>query len=200
MHPYEMSTTLRERRKEDSIRLNYGSLYSVVESLAKRGLIKASESVQDGRRPARTVYSITDDGYTVLMDWLSELLSVPRPQFTDFEAALSLLGAMPVDEARTLLATRLRALQEADKTHQATDQVVAENVPRMFLLESDYQSAVRVAEIAFVARLIEQIDSGDLGGIELWRSYHQQRDGFSRQEISEIAGEQLAKEFGLNPN
>ena len=33
MHPYEISTTLRERGKETSIKLNYGSLYSVVESL-----------------------------------------------------------------------------------------------------------------------------------------------------------------------
>ena len=32
MHPYEMSTTLRQRSKEESIRLNYGSLYAVVES------------------------------------------------------------------------------------------------------------------------------------------------------------------------
>ena len=33
MHPYEISTTLRSRGKEQSIKLNYGSLYSVVESL-----------------------------------------------------------------------------------------------------------------------------------------------------------------------
>jgi DNA-binding PadR family transcriptional regulator len=30
MHPYEISTTLKERGKEQSIKLNYGSLYSVV--------------------------------------------------------------------------------------------------------------------------------------------------------------------------
>ena len=41
MHPYEISTTLRQRGKEDSIKLNYGSLYSVVESLHKHGMIAA---------------------------------------------------------------------------------------------------------------------------------------------------------------
>ncbi len=40
MHPYEMSTTLRQRSKEESIRLNYGSLYAVVESLRKKGLCR----------------------------------------------------------------------------------------------------------------------------------------------------------------
>src|SRR5215475_6914469 len=56
MHPYEISTTLKERNKEQSIKLNYGSLYSVVDSLAKHGLIQAQETSRDGRRPERTVY------------------------------------------------------------------------------------------------------------------------------------------------
>ena len=42
MHPYEMSTTMRERGKHESIKLNYGSLYSVVESLQKHGLTVAT--------------------------------------------------------------------------------------------------------------------------------------------------------------
>ncbi len=33
MHPYEMAATMRERHKEESIKLRYGSLYSVVEIL-----------------------------------------------------------------------------------------------------------------------------------------------------------------------
>jgi hypothetical protein len=35
MHPYEMAATLRERRKQDSIKLRYGSLYTVIELLLK---------------------------------------------------------------------------------------------------------------------------------------------------------------------
>ena len=37
MHPYEVATTLRQRQKHESVRLNYGSLYAVVASLEKRG-------------------------------------------------------------------------------------------------------------------------------------------------------------------
>ena len=33
MHPYEVATTLRQRQKHESVRLNYGSLYAVVASL-----------------------------------------------------------------------------------------------------------------------------------------------------------------------
>ena len=38
MHPYEVAQTLRQRAKQESVRLNYGSLYAVVESLGEEGL------------------------------------------------------------------------------------------------------------------------------------------------------------------
>ena len=62
MHPYEMATTMRTRGQDESIKLNYGSLYTVVESLARRGLIEPREPEREGRRPERTVYAITDVG------------------------------------------------------------------------------------------------------------------------------------------
>src|SRR5271170_4384245 len=91
MHPYEMAGTLRERHKDESIKLNYGSLYSVVESLQRHELIEAQETERKGRRPERTVYAITNAGALELTDWLSELLSTPVKEYRQFEAALSLL-------------------------------------------------------------------------------------------------------------
>ncbi|MGH9215284.1 MAG: PadR family transcriptional regulator, partial [Acidimicrobiales bacterium] len=49
MHPYEMAQTLRSRAKHESVRLNYGSLYGVVESLERRELIRAVETFREGR-------------------------------------------------------------------------------------------------------------------------------------------------------
>ena len=37
MHPYEVATTLRQRQKHESVRLNYGSLYAVVASSRNAG-------------------------------------------------------------------------------------------------------------------------------------------------------------------
>ena len=56
MYPYEMTTNLRERGKEDSIRLNFGSLYAVIKSLEKHGLIVATHTEREGNRPERIVY------------------------------------------------------------------------------------------------------------------------------------------------
>ena len=52
MHPYEVATTLRQRIKHRSVRLNYGALYRVVESLSKRGLIEPTRD-RAGRSAAR---------------------------------------------------------------------------------------------------------------------------------------------------
>src|ERR1700683_2242161 len=62
MHPYEMAATLRERRKEDSIKLRYGSLYTVIELLVKAAFICAKRTSREGNRPERTVYEITAAG------------------------------------------------------------------------------------------------------------------------------------------
>ena len=103
MHPYEMAATMRTRGQDASIRLNYGSLYGVVETLLKRGLIEEQEVVREGRRPERTVYRITDDGRTEVDEWLAELLGTSAKEFPQFEAGLSLMGVLPPDRVVHLL-------------------------------------------------------------------------------------------------
>jgi hypothetical protein len=51
MHPYEMAATLKQRHKGESIKIRYGSLYTVVELLVTRGWITARETSRAGKRP-----------------------------------------------------------------------------------------------------------------------------------------------------
>ena len=89
----------------------YGSLYGVVEGLEKRGLVTAVETRQEGRRPQRTVYAITEAGKVEMNEWLAELVSVPVKEYPQFEAALSFLPGLPPDEAVPLLDLRCQALE-----------------------------------------------------------------------------------------
>lgn len=174
MHPYEMSTTMRERAHEQSIKLNYGSLYSVVESLQKHGLIEAQETVREGRRPERTIYAITEPGRTEFVDWLSELLAVPVKEYRQFEAALALAGALPPDEVVRLLKTRQIRLKTDVASIQSTiEQAMADGLPYLFLVETDFARAMRAAELAFVDRLVAGIEDGTLADLELWRRFHE---------------------------
>jgi DNA-binding PadR family transcriptional regulator len=41
MHPYEMVAMLKHRQKHESIELRYGTLYTAIDRLALRGLIRS---------------------------------------------------------------------------------------------------------------------------------------------------------------
>ena len=105
-HPYDMARTMRERGHEESIKLNYGSLYTVLEQLLRAGFVAVRETVRESARPERTIYEITDAGRSELHDWMAELVSTPAQEFRTFEAALALLGVLAPDEARRLLEVR----------------------------------------------------------------------------------------------
>lgn len=186
MHPYEISTTLRERGKEGSIKLNYGSLYAVVESLQKHHLIEAQETTREGRRPERTVYAITPAGVEEFEDWLAELLSTPVKEYLAFEAGLSLAAALPPDEVARLLDHRAERLRIEIRSMEAMHDVARErNLPELFLVESLYRLAMLAAELDFVTKLVRDIRSGTLGGAHVWRHMHELiGNGITMAEIS----------------
>jgi DNA-binding PadR family transcriptional regulator len=173
MHPYEVAQTLRARAKHESIRLNYGSLYGVVEALEKRQLIHARETVRAGRRPERTIYEITDAGLREMADWLSELVAAPVKEYLQFEAALSLLPALPPEEALAALQQRCRTLEiEIATVDGAISAAQSHGLPRLFALETEYVQVLRRAELDYVQRLAKDIESGELSGIDQWRSWY----------------------------
>ena len=173
MHPYEMSMTLRERRKDESVRLNFGSLYSVVDSLVKHGLIEAASTEREGNRPQRTIYRITDAGATEAVDWMSDLVRTPVKEFPQFEAALSFLPLLPPDDVARLLRLRSATIEREITVMTATvDSAKAQGLPEIFAIEADYALAVLRAELDFVDRLAASITDGTLGGVELWRTLH----------------------------
>jgi DNA-binding PadR family transcriptional regulator len=178
MHPYEIANTLRQRGKDTSIKINYGSLYTVVESLLRRGLIEERETVREGRRPERTVYGITHAGRTEHDDWLGEMISRPVDEFTQFEAALSLAGGLPPDEVLSLFEQRRTGLQIRVKADESTYQVCVadQKLPEVFLVELEYRIALRKAELDYVEDLIRRIRERKLGGLELWESFHARAD------------------------
>jgi DNA-binding PadR family transcriptional regulator len=172
MYPYEMASMLRERGKDNSIKVNWGSFYTVVQNLEKYGFIEAVEVAREGRQPERTTYQITEAGRAELMDWLRELLSVPEREHTRFEAALGESAVLPPDELIHLLQQRLAALEEANDRLQAELATLVTQLPRLFLIESEYYLAQRRAEEEWVRGLLKEFTGGMFPGLEAWRHFH----------------------------
>jgi DNA-binding PadR family transcriptional regulator len=172
MYPYEMASMLRERGKDNAIKINWGSFYTVVQNLEKYGFIEAVEVAREGRQPERTTYRITDAGRQELKDWLRELLSVPEREHTRFEAALGESAILPPDELIDLLRQRLAALEEANGRLQAELDTARTQIPRLFLIESEYYLTQLRAGEEWVRALLKEFTDGTFPGLDAWRRFH----------------------------
>jgi DNA-binding PadR family transcriptional regulator len=177
MHPYEIAATLKHRHKEKSIKLRYGSLYTVIEGLVREGLILARETVREGRRPERTIYELTPSGRERMRGWLGDLLRKPVKEYPQFEAALSLMLALPIAEATALLEERLKRLAGLEEeTRISLELVRGLGVEPLYLVEVDYGLALLDAEQRFIAGLITRIRE-DADYVRIWRQAHPESEG-----------------------
>ena len=203
MHPYEISSTLRQRGKEESIKLNFGSLYSVVAALEKHGLIVEQERIREGNRPERTIYAITEEGEAEFEDWLADLLRTPGSEPDSFESALSLMAGLPPGETAALLEERTARLDlEQRRIQSSLDWSREHGLPDVFLIEAIYRATMVRAERDFAARLASDIRTEALGGTSSWRRLHELRaSGMAMQDILTNAGDLLGEEARiLEPN
>ena len=175
MHPYELAATMRERGKHESIKLNYGSLYTVIGSLERAGFIQAEEKTRQGTRPERTVYSLTPEGKAELFDWMRDLVGTPVKEYPQFEAALALLPILPPDEVKALLETRLKLLDERlASVRKALEDALSHGLARLFLIETEYHIAMVEAERNWVAELLRLMKTSR-PFTKGWRAFHEQR-------------------------
>jgi DNA-binding PadR family transcriptional regulator len=174
MHPYELSRTLRDHGDARSIKFNHGSLYMVVQQLARAGLVIAQETSREGQRPERTVYALTDAGRDELHDWLRELVAQPQHEYPHFVAALSLIAALPPGDVVELLGERLQRLAaERAEIRSLIDGALAQDVHPLFLVEEEYRLALLAAETTFVERFVEQITDPNNGWGPRWAQFHE---------------------------
>ena len=186
MHPYEMAATLRERHKEESIKLRYGSLYTVIEMLERAGTIAARQTSREGNRPERTTYEITQSGEAEMRNWLREILSSPAKEFPQFEAGLSLLPALPPEQAADVLDTRVEFLKkDIVQVKSGLEQTKAMGLAPLFSIETEYRLCVLEAELQFVLALIERIRKDGCGFLNEWTKWHAEKAVNAKQKNKE---------------
>jgi DNA-binding PadR family transcriptional regulator len=172
MHPYEMATELRGRGKEQDVKIQWGSLYTVVQNLEKHGFIEAAETTREGRRPERTVYQLTQAGHDEASDWLREIVGVPEREYPRLRTALSVIGVLPPDEVIDLVGQRIAVLDRQLAEARADLAKTQDVVPRIFLIEVEYSIALEQAEVDWLRGFLAELRAGTLPGMAAWRNYH----------------------------
>ncbi|MEU6376356.1 PadR family transcriptional regulator [Streptomyces sp. NPDC046909] len=173
MHPYEIAQTLRRQGKDSSTKINYGSLYTVVQNLEKYGFVEVTDVERQGNRPERTVYGITAAGRQETTEWMSDLVAFPAKEYPIFETALSLLGVLHPTQVERLLEERLKALDVQVASGRGALEKLYETLPRLFLVENEYQLHMVEAEAEWVRGFLDEIRNGSLPGVDAWRHLHE---------------------------
>jgi DNA-binding PadR family transcriptional regulator len=182
MHPYEIASLMRARGKDDDMDFKWGSLYTVVRNLVKHGFIEVVESQREGARPERTIYRITAAGYDELRDWTHELVATALPEHPSFKAGLSVLSVLAPEQAVSALRSRVTQLDLAITAQRAA---LTPEIPRLFLIEAEYELAMREAELAWVRGLLEELTDETFPHLEAWRKWH--ATGEAPADFAELA-------------
>lgn len=160
MHPYRMQQTIKERGQDQLVNVaQRNSVYQTLDRLVRDGLARPVGTDREPGRPERTTYEVTGPGAATLRRWLIEMLPEPGREFPEFPVALAFLAVLSPDEVRGLLERRLATVTEKKAAIEAS---APPGIPRLFLIEDEYRSAVLAAEVAWLRGVIADLGAGRL--------------------------------------
>ncbi|QQY24878.1 PadR family transcriptional regulator [Dermacoccus nishinomiyaensis] len=163
MHPYEMIQTLRARREDQWVKLRPASLYHKVDGLVARGLAEVVGTEQDGNRPPRTTYRLTDAGRELLVAWISSAITVVENPYFSFSLALGELEALGPERAARLLTERVTALDEhIAQMRDSLEQGRNQSAERIWMLAHEHRLATLTTERDYIASVVHDIESKEL--------------------------------------
>jgi DNA-binding PadR family transcriptional regulator len=163
LHPYGMQRLIKAWHKDQVINVGHrANLYKTIKRLADDGLIAVQQVERDQAYPERTVYELTDSGQKMGLRWLGDMLGSVRNQYPEFPAALSFAMLTVPSELADGLEHRAETLagRLADLEGEL-DRFSAE-LPRVTLLETEYQRTLTSAEIQWLRQIVEQLRAGTL--------------------------------------
>ncbi|HEX2347799.1 MAG TPA: PadR family transcriptional regulator [Ktedonobacterales bacterium] len=129
--------------------------YALLDRLEQAGAIN-SRLEQEGNRPPRKVYAITEQGRQLFVRLLSETLASAEPYVIAGDVGLMFLDALPLEDALKLLEQRLQTVraQVAEIEH-----VPAHHMGLGVDLVIEHQAALLRADEAWLTQLIARLQA-----------------------------------------
>ncbi len=190
LHPYGIQRLMKQWGKDRVVNVgNRANLYKTIKRLHEAGLIAVRHTERDQQYPERTVYEVTEDGRNKAREWLVAMLSTPRNEFCEFPAALSFAMLLGPEEMAAVLQQRADQLTDQVAAHQRDLEVHAGSLPRVTLLDDEYQAAVASAELTWLRNVLDDLRSGHLTwGDDLARAAESSlvEAGVTREELGGV--------------
>ncbi len=161
LHPYGMQRLIKAWGKDDVVNVGQrANLYKTIKRLHEAGLIAVRQTERSRQYPERTIYELTDEGRAVGERWLVDMLRNPRNEYPEFPAALSFAMGFTPDELANLLAERLKSIREQLGELDRQLPAAFGAVPRIAMIETEYQRSLVAAEATWLSSTIEELRSG----------------------------------------
>jgi DNA-binding PadR family transcriptional regulator len=159
LHGYELKHII-EDHMGDWTSIAFGSIYFALRKLAEEGLVEKIATEQEGNRPSRNIYQITDAGQEEFMHLLRKVWGEVERHYFAIDIGLALMDALPIEDVKDYLRGRvaqLEAILQHVHEHRA-EQLAHEQVPRIAAAIFDHGLAHFEAELAWTQTLLEKVE------------------------------------------
>jgi DNA-binding PadR family transcriptional regulator len=112
MHGYEVRQQMKDAGMEFWVDVPQGSIYPALQRMAADGFLKVIEVSQDGKRPTKTIYRITDEGRAEHLRLLRDAWVDPALKGFPVDVALYFVWFLPAEEIALLLSERIDRLDQ----------------------------------------------------------------------------------------
>lgn len=157
MHGHQIRRAAQIDRTELWADVKPGSLYGALHRMEAEGIIAAVRTEQEGNRPARTIYAITDVGIAELAAHRDAALRHTRLRPDPFDLALSFAGDLPPDELRAILEERHRALKAELASRQRLRTAADPHLTELEKLTFRHSLLRLEGEVAWHGELLERL-------------------------------------------
>jgi DNA-binding PadR family transcriptional regulator len=161
LYGYEIKHIIEEHMG-DWTSIAFGSIYFALRTLAKDGFIEMVGTEQEGGRPSRTVYQITDAGREEFLRLLREVWGDLERQYYAIDIGLAFMEALSIEEIRGYLRARIAQLEgilQHVTAHRA-EVLADEDVPRRVTAVFDHSLVHFEAELSWTRDLLEKVEQG----------------------------------------
>ncbi len=149
MHGHRLRQVAERKRVPYWTDISVGSVYGAMKRLAGEGLLRKARREQEGNRPTRQLYEITDRGKRMLADLRRDGLGEIWFKYDPFDLALTRIDSAELAELPSLLSDRLarmtalleerrRMIREALRSLGMAEQWAARHTERRMETEVRY--------------------------------------------------------------
>ena len=161
LYGYELKQIIEEHMG-DWTNIAFGSIYFALGKLAEEGFIEQVAIEQEGRRPSRSVYQITEAGQAEFLRLLREVWSEVESHYYAIDIGLMFTEALPREEVKGFLRERIAQLESIVRhvaEHRA-EQMAQPEMPALAAAVFDHGLAHFRAELDWTRDLLDKVEAG----------------------------------------